>query len=125
MSPQSWPHSAARSRAFWGILFIAFTVAAVYCAASLRWTVLIRKPIQFGLPFGAAVYLVMTYLVLPLSAVPKSPFSLGLFLNGIIGHALFVGLPIALYARTFIKPLPLLGSGVSNAAPDLNLCVTR
>ena len=84
--------------------FIAFTVAAVYCTASLRWTVLIRKPIQFGLSFGAAVYFVMNYLVLPLSAVAKSPFSLGLFLNGVIGHALFVGLPIALYARKFVKP---------------------
>jgi uncharacterized membrane protein YagU involved in acid resistance len=79
--------------------FIAFTVAAVYCTASLRMPALIRKPVQFGLLFGAAVYFVMTYFVLPFSAVPMSPFSLGLFLNGVIGHALFVGLPIALCAR--------------------------
>jgi hypothetical protein len=41
----------------------------------------------------------MNYGVLPRSAVGSAPFSLGMFLNGIFGHALFVGLPIALFAR--------------------------
>ena len=41
----------------------------------------------------------MNYLVLPLSAVSAGAFQLGLFLNGVIGHALFVGLPISLFAR--------------------------
>ena len=79
--------------------FIAFVVAAVFYAASRKLSVLYRKPAIWGPAFGAAVYLFMNFLVLPLSAVPKSPFSLGLFLNGIIGHAIFVGLPIAWFAR--------------------------
>jgi uncharacterized membrane protein YagU involved in acid resistance len=79
--------------------FIAFTVAAVYVLASRKIVALKTQAIAFGLTFGALVYLVMTYTVLPNSAVEPSPFSLALFLNGIIGHALFVGLPIALYAR--------------------------
>ena len=37
--------------------------------------------------------------VLPHTAVVKSPLSLPLLLNGVLGHALFVGLPIALAAR--------------------------
>jgi len=45
------------------------------------------------------VYFFMNYLVLPLSAVAASTFHLGLFLNGVIGHALFVGLPISFFAR--------------------------
>ena len=78
---------------------ISFVVAAVYFAAS-RWIPVLRtQAVTFGLLFGAAVYLVMSYVVLPLSAVAPSPFSLAMFLNGIIGHALFVGMPIALYAR--------------------------
>ena len=48
-----------------------------------------------GLLYGAAVYFVMNYGVLPLSAVGPSPFSWAMFLNGVIGHAVFVGLPIA------------------------------
>ena len=77
---------------------IAFVAAAVYVFAGRWLTALKAKPMLFGLLFGAAVYLFMNYLVLPLSSVAHSPFSLALFLNGIIGHALFVGVPIALYA---------------------------
>ena len=43
--------------------------------------------------------------VLPLSRVQRGPFHLGLMLNGVIGHALFVGLPVALAA----SPLPRQG----------------
>jgi len=79
--------------------FIAFVAAAAYVLASTWILVLKSKAVLFGLVFGAAVYFFMNYLVLPLSAVAHSPFSPGLFLNGVIGHAIFVGLPIALYAR--------------------------
>jgi hypothetical protein len=41
----------------------------------------------------------MNFVVLPHTAVVKSPLSLPLLLNGVLGHALFVGLPIALAAR--------------------------
>jgi hypothetical protein len=78
---------------------IAFVAAAVYVVASQWITVLKSKAVLSGLLFGVAVYFFMNYLVLPLSAVAHSPFSVGLFLNGVIGHAVFVGLPIGLYAR--------------------------
>ncbi len=78
--------------------FIAFTVATVYVLASQKLTPLAAKPAVFGPLYGVAVYLFMNYLVLPLSAVPKSPFSLGLFINGVVGHAIFVGVPIAYFA---------------------------
>jgi len=77
---------------------IALVAAAVYVFASRWLTALKTKPVLFGLLFGAAVYFFMNYLVLPLSAVAHSPFSLALFLNGVIGHSLFVGVPIAWYA---------------------------
>jgi hypothetical protein len=79
--------------------FIAFVVAAVFYAASRKLSDLYRNPAIWGPAFGAAVYLFMNFLVLPFSAVPKSPFSLALFLNGVFGHAIFVGLPIAWFAR--------------------------
>ena len=79
--------------------FIAFAVAAVYYFASLKLPALHAHPVKWGLAYGVAVYLFMNYFVLPLSAVPKSPFSVALFLNGVIGHAIFVGLPIAWYAH--------------------------
>jgi uncharacterized membrane protein YagU involved in acid resistance len=75
--------------------FIAFTVAAVYILASQKIVALKAHAIMFGV----LVYLVMTFIVLPKSAVAPSPFSLAMFLNGIIGHALFVGLPISFFSR--------------------------
>ena len=38
------------------------------------------------------------------SAVPRSPFSVALFLNGVIGHAIFVGFPIAWFAHRSATP---------------------
>lgn len=78
--------------------FIAFTVATIFYFASKLIPWLQQHFVVSGLAYGAAIYFAMNYLVLPLSAVAPSPFSLGLFLNGVIGHALFVGLPIAWFA---------------------------
>jgi uncharacterized membrane protein YagU involved in acid resistance len=82
---------------------IATGAAATYVAASTKLPVLVRRAVPCGLAFGVCVYLFMNYLVLPLSAFPgrSSAFSLSAFLHGVIGHALLVGLPIALLARKF------------------------
>jgi uncharacterized membrane protein YagU involved in acid resistance len=78
---------------------IAWVAAAVFVLATRRLEILKTHAVPAGLLYGAAVYFFMNYLVLPLSAVAASTFHLGLFLNGVIGHALFVGLPISLFAR--------------------------
>jgi hypothetical protein len=78
---------------------IAWVAAAVFVLASRRLEILKTHAVLVGLIYGAAVYFFMNYLVLPLSAVAPATFQLGLFLNGVIGHAVFVGLPIALFAR--------------------------
>ncbi|MBC7933316.1 MAG: hypothetical protein H7Z38_22360 [Rubrivivax sp.] len=80
---------------------IAFLIAAVYYGASLRFPILIRRAILWGLSYGVAVYFVMNYIVLPLTAVQRartSP-SFAQLLIHVIGHALLVGLPVALIAR--------------------------
>lgn len=79
--------------------FIAWVAAAVFVFASQRIPALRTQAIALGLLYGVAVYFFMNYFILPLSAVVPSQFHIGLFLNGVIGHALFVGLPIALYSR--------------------------
>lgn len=78
--------------------FIAFVAAAVYFAVSRKMTALYQEPFIWGPVYGAAIYFFMNFLVLPLSAVAKGPFSLPLFVNGVVGHAIFVGLPIAWFA---------------------------
>lgn len=82
-----------------GIHFvIAFAAAAVYVYASQFMPVLKERWIPFGLAYGVAFYFLMNYAVIPMSRIEPSPFSLPLFLNGIFGHAMLVGLPAAYFA---------------------------
>jgi len=78
---------------------IAWVAAALFVLARRRLQILKTHAVPAGLLYGVAVYFFMNYLLLPLSAVVPTVFQLGLFLNGVMGHALFVGLPISLFAR--------------------------
>jgi hypothetical protein len=78
---------------------IAFIVAGVYYGASLYLPTLLRRPVLWGLLYGVAVYFVTNHVVIPLSAAPPLSLSLASLLNGVVGHALLVGLPIAFIAR--------------------------
>lgn len=77
----------------------AFIFAAIYYLASLGLPMLINNPFIWGPLYGVVVHFVMTFVVTPLSAAPKGKYPLPVMLNGVIGHALLVGLPIALIAR--------------------------
>lgn len=61
----------------------------------------IRHAVIAGLLYGAAAHLVMAYVVIPLSALgPRTrPAPWPIQVNSYVGHALLVGLPIALIAR--------------------------
>jgi hypothetical protein len=83
-------------------LLIAFTAATVFVLASERLPQLRRDVVAWGLAFGVGVFAVMSFVVIPLSRIPASTPPLPLILNGVIGHALLVGLPIALAARRFL-----------------------
>ena len=78
---------------------IAFSAATVFVIASRLVPRIAVRFVPFGALFGVAVFAVMNYLVTPLSRIPPAPFSAPLFLNGVIGHALFVGIPIAYAAH--------------------------
>jgi hypothetical protein len=82
-------------------LFIAFSAAAAYFVLSRKAPVLVQHPVVSGVLYGPAVYFFMQYVVLPLSAVSRGPFSLELMAIGIVIHVLCVGLPIAIAVRRF------------------------
>jgi len=81
--------------------FIATTAAGAYVGASRGLPVLVRRAVPCGLAYGVAVFVFMSQVVVPLSRLRRPPFSWPWLLNGVIGHALLVGLPIALCARRF------------------------
>jgi uncharacterized membrane protein YagU involved in acid resistance len=80
---------------------IALGAATVFYAASLSLPTLFRKPLVSGPAFGIAVYIVMHYVVVPLSAITKRtvPVTHLELLDQLFSHMFFVGLPIALIAR--------------------------
>jgi hypothetical protein len=75
---------------------IAFSAAFAYYAISRKLTALIDTPLFSGVVYGSAVHLVMSRIVVPLSAAPKRAFSAKAFLTQLIIHIFCVGLPIAL-----------------------------
>jgi uncharacterized membrane protein YagU involved in acid resistance len=91
--------SRGKKTAAVGLFFhfvIALTAAAVYYALSRSFPLLIARPFVCGAVYGAVVHVVMSRIVLPLSAAPKRAFSAKAFLIQMVIHICFVGLPIAL-----------------------------
>jgi hypothetical protein len=89
-----------------GLIFhftIAFTAAAVYYLASRVLRVLVDHAVFCGLFYGEIVFLVMYFIVLPLSALGPAHFNSATYITGPIGHMFLVGLPIALSVRRFTR----------------------
>jgi hypothetical protein len=99
-------------------LMLATAMAAVFVVSATRLPALKRHPLMWGLVYGFGLYVVMTYLVLPLSAAHRSqhfatdlheiaarlqvslssirPRNRGLLLGTLVTHMVFVGVPISL-----------------------------
>jgi uncharacterized membrane protein YagU involved in acid resistance len=82
---------------------ILLVAAAIFVFASLQWPVLRRQAWIVGPLFGACIYLVMHFVVLPLSALHaiSNPHGVQL-VEEVLGHMFVIGLPIALWARYLI-----------------------
>jgi hypothetical protein len=82
--------------------FIAFSFAAFYYAASRKLGFLTEHPLVCGLAYGAGVELVMSLIVLPLSALhAKGPYQLHDLILGLLVHMVVVGMPISFSVRRF------------------------
>jgi hypothetical protein len=82
---------------------VALAAAAVYYAASRRAALLNQHPILSGALFGAALHVVMTFVVVPLSAIGPRPFVWSGFVILLVVHIVVVGPSIALTVRHFAK----------------------
>jgi uncharacterized membrane protein YagU involved in acid resistance len=78
---------------------ISFIISTIYMFASLRLPFLLKHPLTAGALYGIAVYLVMNYIVLPLSRRARRPFNLHFALTQLVIHICIVGWSIALTAR--------------------------
>jgi len=86
------------------LLHMAICVAAalVFYLASRRSAYLRAHYLVAGAAFGIGVYLVMNFVVLPLSAVPFTiTYTPAVIAQGFVSHALLVGLPITWCLRRY------------------------
>jgi hypothetical protein len=82
--------------------FIATTVATIYICASRRLP-LSRHPFLWGGLYGTVVYIVMNYIVVPLSKIgPRPTPPLIPLVNGVAALIFCIGIPTALIARHYI-----------------------
>ena len=82
---------------------IATIWTVIFYLASRKFLFLIERPIQFGLIYGIAVYLLMNFVVLPLSRVTPRPATITGRTIGLLTIMLCIGLPISLIVRRFSR----------------------
>ena len=79
---------------------IAVTITAIFFAAAAQYPSLTRRPLITGSLFGIVVYLVMNFVVVPLSRIGPRPLPAAIVIvTGVLVHMFLVGVPIAWGAR--------------------------
>jgi uncharacterized membrane protein YagU involved in acid resistance len=81
---------------------IALSAASIFSLASRHLPWLLSHTLTAGVLYGLIVYLVMSLIVVPLSARPKTTVTPGQIVSQIIVHALCVGLPISLATKHYL-----------------------
>jgi hypothetical protein len=83
----------------------ALLITAAFFAAAWTVPVLARRPVVVGVAYGVFVYVVMNYVVIPLSAIGPRPLPpTPVWVTGVLVHMFFIGVPIALAARSAFVP---------------------
>jgi|SRR5215470_5768490 len=83
---------------------IACGAAAIYYLASRFFSPLVSLAVPAGLVFGVCIWLVMNFVVLPLSAFPfPQRFTPESVVRNVLVHMFLIGLPIALSVRRYSR----------------------
>lgn len=87
---------------------VSYVFAAAYVLASLRARVLRSRPVTFGIAYGVVAYVIMTFVVVPLSRAEFGswPPPLINLAASVFIHLFLFGLPIALAASRIAEPSP-------------------
>jgi hypothetical protein len=81
------------------LLKLQANATVCYCTENERTPVLKRRWLEAGLAYGVVIFLVMNYVVLPLSAIGHAPrFRVLHFIEDIVAMLLF-GTIVAFFAR--------------------------
>jgi uncharacterized membrane protein YagU involved in acid resistance len=80
---------------------IALIWTAVFYVIARKFTIVMRRPVLSGLLYGGVVYLIINFIVVPLSGVahPLRPITLVSRINAVLALLICIGLPISLLTR--------------------------
>lgn len=81
-------------------LFNATVIVSVYYVASRRIPLLTRRPVLSAILYGCLVFVVMNFVVVPLSAARVMRITVVNLVNGFVGHIISVGLPCLWVVRS-------------------------
>ena len=82
--------------------FIATSAATIFYLVSRKLKFMIEYAIICGILYGLCVYVVMNFVVLPLSAIPFKPsHAASVVIAGLLIHMFGIGLPISLAVRRY------------------------
>ena len=88
---------------------IALTWTAIFYLAAMRGAFLVRRPIVSGLVYGLIVYLVVNFIVLPMTGVPhpRAAITIAARINAVLALLFCIGIPISLLTqRTADRAIP-------------------
>ena len=85
--------------------FIATTMSVVYYFAAREWPLLHKYPLRCGAVYGLGLWVVMNYVVLPLSAAGRGSQDGMWVVLSILVHMFLIGVPIAFFTQRAIGPV--------------------
>jgi len=87
-------------------LALTCIMAAIFFAAARRLALLRNHPLMSGAAFGLAAFVVMNFVVVPVSAASVQPPRGAYLAGGLLAHVFLVGFPIALVTRRALTSSP-------------------
>jgi hypothetical protein len=82
---------------------ISIAAAGLYCALALRRSWWREHWLVGGTLFGAAAYIAMNLIVVPLSNAPKPDLSPAMIVKELVAHTIMFGIPIAGIITAFLR----------------------
>jgi hypothetical protein len=82
---------------------MSIVIAAIFVSAAVRIPILLRQWIAAGIAYGIVVYVVMTFVVVPLSRAKGGHLTLASVIENLLAMIVF-GLIVAYFARSMRAP---------------------
>jgi hypothetical protein len=83
--------------------FIALMIVVVYAAMCRRIALLREHPVLWGAFYGVGVWVVMNFIVIPLSRAARPRYVMPWVLYGIAVHIFIIGIPAAYFAARHVR----------------------